>query len=53
MSHWSEKDGRLSFETQLKIKFLPLNSSSDRVLFNFPKMICEFSELKQSQTELG
>ena len=32
MSYWNEKDGRLSFETQLKIEFLPLNNGSKKCL---------------------
>ena len=32
MSHRKEKNGRLSFETQLKIKFLPLKNSSKKML---------------------
>ena len=32
MSYWNEKDGRLSFETQLKIEFLPPHNSSKNCL---------------------
>ena len=32
MSYWNEKDGRLTFKTQVKIKFLPLNNSSKKCL---------------------
>ena len=32
MSYWNEKDGRLSFESQLKIDFLPSNNDSRKCL---------------------
>ena len=32
MSYWNEKDGKLSFEIQLKIAFLPLNNGSKKCL---------------------
>ena len=32
MSYWNGKDGKLSFQTQLKITFLPQNNSSKKCL---------------------
>ena len=32
MSYWNGKDGRLSFETQLKIEFVPHNNGSKKCL---------------------
>ena len=45
MSYWNEKDGRLSFETQLKIKFVPANNPSKTNARKNPLALILFSRI--------